>query len=135
MAKVYFYPYSLSRKTFSHLVFCLKSLLKNRFLIVIVGWVLFRADNMSIATEYLRTMFSFTSTINVPIWSYLDYKTLCMLACGLLGAGLLKKLVPLKIKSFWRKSAIEAVYLLALYVWCLVALASSTYNPFIYFQF
>ena len=105
------------------------------FFIVIVGWVLFRADNMSIAVEYLKTMFLSPSIVNVPIWSYLDYKTLCMLAGGFLGAGLLKKIVPLKVKSFWNKSAIEAVYLLALYVWCLAALASSTYNPFIYFQF
>lgn len=61
----------------------------------------------------------------------MDDKTIFIGICAIAGMGILKVLIPEK----WKDSVIEAIYCVILLFLCLAAIASNTYNPFIYFQF
>jgi alginate O-acetyltransferase complex protein AlgI len=106
-------------------------------LIVIVGWVIFRADSIGYALGYiLKMMTPWRSKQTITsIWYYMDKQTIFTIACALLGMGILKISVSDKIKGRWINSSIEAVYCIVILVLSIVSIASGTYNPFIYFQF
>ena len=101
-------------------------------LVVLIGWVLFRAETLPQAGEYITAMF-------LPRYAFTDtFAELlgrnCMLAgaAGILLAGVLPKA--------WLVRAADNVYLRLVYVPVLVGLsivmlASDAYNPFIYFRF
>lgn len=106
------------------------------FMAVNFGWVLFRIDNTRKALKYIARMimpWRYAGT-NISIWDYLDNKTIFIAICAVIGMGILK-LIPEKIANQWCDSVVEAVYCVSLLILCLAALASNTYNPFIYFQF
>ena len=107
------------------------------FTIVNFGWVLFRAPNTSSAFRYLVRMVMPWRYINVvcPTRQYMDEKTIFIGICAVIGMGALKVLVPKKVYEKWKDSVPEAIYCVILLLLCLAAIASNTYNPFIYFQF
>lgn len=72
---------------------------------------------------------------NIPTWNYMDSKTIFVGLCALLGMGLIKVIIPKNLAEKWKDSVFEAVYCVTLLILCLAAIASNTYNPFIYFQF
>lgn len=107
------------------------------FTIVNFGWVLFRAPYTSSAIRYLARMvmpWKYTNII-CPSWQYMDDKTIFIGICAVIGMGILRVLIPEKIYGKWKDSVIEAIYCVILLFLCLAAIASNTYNPFIYFQF
>ena len=109
-------------------------------IIVIVSWVLFRADSISGAFIYLKSMFS--GDLHSPqttyyLTEYLPEFILCIVAC-----------LPIKVwleKFFANKADSKffgAVYTIApklfaaiVFVLGYFKLASGSFNPFIYFQF
>ena len=105
-------------------------------LIVVIGWVFFRADTLPYAFRYLGAMFSLAEKV---VWfdcSYFaDRFTIFILAAAVFcAAGL-----PRRLERMRRSSAvamlIERIVLLALFFVCTVMTMASTYNPFIYFRF
>jgi alginate O-acetyltransferase complex protein AlgI len=129
------------------------------FLVVNFGWVLFRAGDIAVGFSMLARMlgpWEYGSSGNtgdsavignigsigegglrsiIEQTGYVSPKTIFIFVCAVLGAGLLKQVVPAKIADKWRDSALEAFYCVILLVLCLASIASDTYNPFIYFQF
>lgn len=107
------------------------------FLIVNFGWVLFRAGNTSLGLSYISRMFHPFEKIEnaVQSWKYMDQKTIFAGICAVLGMGFLQVLIPEKLAKRWKNSVVEALYCIVLLILCLAAVASDTYNPFIYFQF
>lgn len=107
------------------------------FLIVNFGWVFFRSNGCNNAFLMLKRMILFWEyeKYNISVWNFLDWKTLFVGGCAILGAGLLKKLVPKNIVECWRLSPFEAVFSICVLVASIAAIAGNTYNPFIYFQF
>lgn len=107
------------------------------FNIVNFGWVLFRTENIAKAGRFiLRMIMPWRYSVDsINIWNYMDYKTIFIVFCAVLGMGLLKNIVPEKIKNKWNGSCIEAIFCCLLLIICLASIASDTYNPFIYFQF
>ena len=103
------------------------------FVLVLFGWVLFRADNTSAAVNYISCMFG--AGEKTELWELGNKKTWVMTAVAVIGAGPLQSLCPQKIKDKWKDSAPEALYCLLILFFCLAALAGNSYNPFIYFQF
>lgn len=108
-------------------------------LVVMIGWVFFRADNLNYALGYLKQMFipNFT-TSTYPLAQFLSIEGTITLGIGILLCGVAQG----KIKKF--KSALynelrvyvsEIIILSFLMFWCIMYLASGTYNPFIYFRF
>ncbi len=99
-------------------------------LVVLVGWVLFRADSLTAALSYLDSMFSLNFGAGADAMSILDARTGVLLLAGLV---LLIKWPKMRANAFTQAlGTVAALGLLALSV---LTLAGGTYNPFIYFRF
>ncbi|WP_238934458.1 MBOAT family O-acyltransferase [Aurantibacter crassamenti] len=108
-------------------------------LVVIVGWVIFRAENLSYAVEYIIRMFAFTDGNYTYPYLFLNTYVLTLLSFGILFATPLRTFLVEKIKiivpnKVWAVAIERGVYLL-LFLFALMELAQTTYNPFIYFRF
>ena len=107
------------------------------FLIVNFGWVLFRADTTMNGLRYILRMimpWRYAGS-GIETWRYFDLKTMAAFIFAVTGAGILYRFVPNKIKETWKHSVAEAVFCVCVLILCIAAIASDTYNPFIYFQF
>lgn len=107
------------------------------FFIVNFGWVLFRAQNTITGIRYIARMVMpwRHKDICIAAWNYMDKKTIVVGIVAFVGMGLIQFVMPKKIKELWKDSTIEAIYCLIILILSLAAIASNTYNPFIYFQF
>ena len=112
-------------------------------LVVMVGWVFFRAETLPAALTYLQTLFGFGTGEMPPLrlsW-YLNPEVRLALLAGLIGATPVVPFVRARAEQFtagWQSLATEAagtVALLAVFVAALLQVAARTYNPFIYFRF
>jgi alginate O-acetyltransferase complex protein AlgI len=120
-------------------------------LIVMIGWVFFRADTLKIALEYLKTMAGLASGDGVMHYFalYWDNKTalVCLLgiACspptgqwlGRLRHHLVVRRFEGRVSSYL-EGAMETVQVLsaaAILMLSIMQLAVGAYNPFIYFRF
>ena len=106
-------------------------------LAVMIGWVYFRSDTIFQANEFIRQMFSFSSSDN-SVLSYLSMKVIITLVVAILFAGFVQR--PLRKyydKIRGKLPVLTADFLLqgAIVVYSIFMLVSGTYNPFIYFQF
>ena len=103
-------------------------------LVVIVGWVFFRADTLAQGFFWVGQMFAgwhFEPNCMQLALAQLSPLSLVVFAVGALTC--LPVLERLRGKPAFEKASWAAtVLLLAL---CLLSLASGTYNPFIYFRF
>jgi len=119
-------------------------------LMVVIAWVFFRSDSLAYALQYLKTMFGFGSGNGLEYYPslYLDREVLFFGLIGILFStplpGRLKTVlgeVVSKMAGPFRKMILPvarilaAVTLLGVFVLSIMALASGTYNPFIYFRF
>ena len=119
-------------------------------LVVMLGWVFFRADSLPVALTFLKTMAGFA----VPPTGEFAFVTLyspklgLALAAAVLGSlPLIPYLAKLKDAAQDKGSrlalvladatdlALGLVLLPGIFLLCLMSLASGTHNPFIYFQF
>ncbi|MCR5770223.1 MAG: MBOAT family protein [Butyrivibrio sp.] len=110
-------------------------------IVVIIGWVFFRADDLHFALAFIKRMvlpFNYASS-GAVMGTIVTTKTLIVLFMGIIAAGPLKLLFDLpglnKLSLKWKNSLLEAVYLCAVLFCCILLLANDTYNPFIYFRF
>jgi alginate O-acetyltransferase complex protein AlgI len=107
------------------------------FLIVVFGWILFRAKTASQAFSFYAKMFSFSSNE--------FYFSSHVIAVLLLAA--LLSFIPLFLKRLQevgtftgidvslRRTVLHATVILALLILCVGEITSSDFNPFIYFRF
>jgi len=99
---------------------------------IVLSFVVFRADNMAEAARYLGGMFTAGSA--APALALLDPYTLTILAI----AALFSMPILPRVSAWARDHHADWVgYALSvpLLLLCVMSLASSTYNPFIYFRF
>ena len=103
-------------------------------IVVLVGWVFFRADTIDQGFAWVATMFTgwtFTPTATALVMSLLTPLNLCVFAVGCVTC--LPVLDKLRGRpALERASWVVSVVLLVL---CVMSLATGTYNPFIYFRF
>ncbi len=106
-------------------------------LVFTIGWVIFRADNWRIAVRLISRMLMPWRHADL-IWSANNDLQMYIIAvlsvafCGSLQSLLFKHE---KIKKFYQHSILELVFCIAIAVLSFSALASNSYNPFIYFRF
>ena len=102
-------------------------------LLVLVGWVLFRADTLTDALEYLKVMFALSGSPFFDANTFVYFKeNIFYLFFGLIFSTPVAKAVAA------RADRLGAVYTFAFTVLLLAAvsyLVKGTYNPFIYFNF
>ena len=105
--------------------------------VFIIGWVMFRAENMSYATDYIKNMFGLVkehSTVN-DLSYYLDNVEVLALVAGILCAmPVFNKILLVKYEHKVLRTLIN-IWLFILFVVSSATIAASTYNPFIYFRF
>lgn len=103
-------------------------------LVVIVGWVFFRADNMGHALNYLRNMFSPNfSEITYPVAEqFTSIFVICLFIAIIFSATRLECLQKI---GFWKNVTFVRVRYLLLWVVSALYLTGLQYNPFIYFKF
>ena len=109
-------------------------------LVVIVGWVFFRADSVTQGILYCKSMLGLIANV-VPGFEvdwYLDRYTVMILVVAILWStpflskakeGIVSKLHANLVYAF------ESIGLILMFGYSILRVVSSTYNPFIYFQF
>ena len=109
-------------------------------LAVVLGWVLFRADGLSAAMDYLRAMFGANGAFSrQAVYYILEYWPEWLL--GLIAIFPVAGAVQKKLAAKSGKLAAAALELgpkllaLALLALSYVSLVSGSFNPFIYFRF
>lgn len=102
-----------------------------------VSWPFFRCPSVSDAFEYIRQMFSFSSSTN-SVFTYLSMNAIIMMVVGILFAGFVQR--PLKkyyerVKSSLPVLIADYSFQMIITLCSIFMLVGGTYNPFIYFQF
>lgn len=125
-------PKRLRQSAFAHLY---------TMLVVILGFTLFRADCLAVAGLMFSQMFAgfdFAPAHTLTLISLLDRRTVFFLIAGvLLASGLPQRLAdrvskpaPESVRQWGRAAAYAALFAV-----CVLNLSSTSFNPFIYFQF
>jgi len=115
-------------------------------IVVIVGWVFFRADSLSLAIVFLKSMTDFNNfqTTLFQFAQILSYESLYTILAGVILSTPVyphfKKYIEYIADKNINKIALlidmpRLVLISSLLFLCILKVASSTYNPFIYFRF
>jgi alginate O-acetyltransferase complex protein AlgI len=113
-------------------------------LVVMIGWVFFRADTLPTAMAFLRTMFGLQGPLDLAPFTLTYYLTPEVILAILLGTIGSAPLIP--ALSSWRKAqlshwrafgfdAAANASLMLILAAAVMQMAARTYNPFIYFRF
>ena len=105
-------------------------------LVFLLGIVIFRSDSMTYAWGYLKQMFFIGLPETLPQVDFgINNKFILMLVVGLVcSAPLFKNMIYVKYERKVLRSVVN-IWIFMLFYWATISLASSTYNPFIYFRF
>ncbi|WP_424244260.1 alginate O-acetyltransferase complex protein AlgI [Elusimicrobium posterum] len=104
--------------------------------VVVVGWVFFRAENLTQAVLYLKKMFLFEKGTEGML--YLTNELLLTFIIGFIACGFIQKFHSYVLKNrVYRRffSLLRPVFLSVFLFICILYLSNNTYNPFIYFRF
>lgn len=106
-------------------------------IVVTLCWTIFRSDSLMLAGKNIGTMFGIKSAGFVDE-SFVDYLKGCWLVIliSFIAATPLYKNTLEKLKE--KKQGVyvlEGIYLIALFLLTIIKIVSSSYNPFIYFNF
>ena len=108
------------------------------FMIFTFGWVLFRSDNLIQAGVMVKRMlmpWEYTQS-SILMRRVFGNKTVVVIFAGILGCGFIQIFMrKAKIFEKIKNSYLEVAYCSMIFIFCIAMLASSTYNPFIYFRF
>ena len=100
------------------------------------GMIIFRAESLSYAYEYICRMLHIDVTKHLPDYDYgVNNKFAIMLIVGLICAmPVCRNLIYIKYEHKVQRTLVN-IWLFLLFFWSTISLAASTYNPFIYFRF
>lgn len=102
------------------------------FVVVTILWIVFRADNMSLASTYIGQLFA-KSACSENILTYFSFQVLVALVLAILCQGYIPEKI---IKTREYKNVFGGVLVpLVILIISYILLVNNTYNPFIYFQF
>lgn len=109
-------------------------------LIVIIGWVFFRAETLPAAWAYIMSMAGIGNvsqeSAHFSYIYYLDRRLIFSLVCaGLCGIPLWKMLfTKFAANNIWAR-IVQLILVFILFSICIIYITNNVYNPFIYFQF
>ena len=106
------------------------------FCAIVWGMIIFRAESLSYAYEYICRMLHIDVTKHLPDYDYgVNNKFAIMLIVGLICAmPVCRNLIYIKYEHKVQRTLVN-IWLFLLFFWSTISLAASTYNPFIYFRF
>ncbi len=107
-------------------------------LVVLIGWVFFRSDSIGEAFQYIGGMFAFKTGDNAIVYQHINIYFLFVFILAVLFSTKIKGFVETTISKVlnekWRSLMVFPAYIFVFLV-CILELAQSNYNPFIYFRF
>ena len=105
-------------------------------LVVMIGWVFFRAETLASAIGFLKAMFALNAAGPAPltVQYFLTPEVLIAMAAGALGSTPWIPVVATRARGAMIE-ALSAAALLAALLASILQVAARTYNPFIYFRF
>jgi alginate O-acetyltransferase complex protein AlgI len=127
-------------KTKGSLIEKLPNIIKHIYvlLVVIVGWVFFRAETFNDAIVYLQHLFTPTTDGNYIPFIYVNNYFVFVLCLAIIFAAPVRKIISQKFTP----EKFEAIQLIStygfhfvLFLFSIMELAQSSYNPFIYYRF
>jgi alginate O-acetyltransferase complex protein AlgI len=105
------------------------------FLLMLLSWVLFRADNLTAAADYYRAMFAFGTPGEIafllPGIIYTPYHLLILVVCAVLVFQPLQAHDWAEYPVTWARTTV----VIPIFVISLMAMFAQAFNPFLYFQF
>lgn len=104
-------------------------------LIFIIGWVIFRSENINYAYTYIKTMFGLENPAKVlyKLEYYIDNIEIIAFIIGIIcSIPIFKKILNIKHKMIL---FLINIWLITLFIISTASITASTYNPFIYFRF
>lgn len=106
-------------------------------IIVIIGWVLFRAESFSMAFGFIKTMFFMNGARlidNQGMFFLSEYKIEILVA--IIGCIPIYKSIESKFNNYRNiYMVLKHIYLCIIFGLCIIFLVKSSFNPFIYFRF
>ncbi|MBR1757073.1 MAG: MBOAT family protein [Alphaproteobacteria bacterium] len=106
-------------------------------LVFVIGWVMFRADTMTYAWQYIKNMFGMVKTHKViyGMSYYVDnIEKIALIAAFLCAMPIFGKVLQIPYRYKVCRTLVN-IWLILLFVLSTAFIAASTYNPFIYFRF
>lgn len=109
-------------------------------LVVVIGWVFFRSNTLTDSINYVSHMLlplNHEIINNNTIYILSNSRYVFIILIAIIGCGPLQGFFSAKYTRInkFKFSYFELGYLSIVFVYCLMLLASGTYNPFIYFRF
>ena len=105
--------------------------------IFVIGWVMFRAENMEYAWNYIKNMFGMMNE-HIIVYQLSYYistlEILVFIVSLVICAPIFQQFLTKGNKNKLTLYTID-IWLLLLFIISLASIAASTYNPFIYFRF
>lgn len=105
--------------------------------VFVIGWVMFRAENLDYAWRYIQNMFGLISNkiilYETPFY-FDNIEIIAFVAALLCSVPLFSNILHIPQERKWLNGLVNA-WLLFLFILSTAAIAASTYNPFIYFRF
>ena len=106
-------------------------------LLIIIGWVIFASDDVSVLLPYLGSMFGANGAIGgMDVYTLLTKAALLVICC-IASTELPKKLFLSAAGAMNEKAAftLKSVMTIALLALSMILLIGDSYNPFLYFRF
>ncbi len=109
-------------------------------IVVIIGWVMFRASDMTYAWEYIKVMFVFNNIeLADNIFIFLLNDNIYLLVLSLIAATPVYKYFNRQSEHYksllYISTFIKPIFLITLFILVTAYVVNSTYNPFLYFNF
>lgn len=106
-------------------------------LLIIIGWVIFASDDVSVLLPYLGSMFGANGAIGGMDVYTLFTKAVLLIICCIASTELPKKLFLSAAGAMNEKAAftLKSVLMIALLAMSMILLIGDSYNPFLYFRF
>jgi alginate O-acetyltransferase complex protein AlgI len=134
----------VERTRFKYIIGKFPPILQNIYvlMIVMIGWVFFRTESLHDAIQYIGTLFGLTASgIQFDaVMGLVNVNVVVALIMGILFSMPLygwieKRTISMSVKYPLVFNLAYLSVLVSLFGLCTVALATNTYNPFIYFRF
>lgn len=106
-------------------------------LLIIIGWVIFASDDVSVLLPYLGSMFGANGAIGgMDVYTLLT-KAVLLIICCIASTELPKRLFLSATGAMNEKAAftLKSVLMIALLALSMILLIGDSYNPFLYFRF
>lgn len=106
-------------------------------LLVVIGWVIFASDDVSVLLPYLGSMFGANGAVGGMDVYTLFTKAVLLIICCVASTELPKRLFLSATGAMNEKAAftIKSVMTIALLALSMILLIGDSYNPFLYFRF